>query len=183
MKEDVYDEVIDQGQRHISLCWIVTPKLDNGIWKTKAELVAGGFEETENNFRTDSPMCLKGRLMVALKIAASKCWTFTSIDMKAAFLQGKLLDRKVFLKPPKQAGANGKLLVLKKAVYGLTDDTSRVWYLQVVDELNKLNANISSYDQALFFWHKNGELHGILVVHVNDFLWSGSSEFVSQMPV
>ena len=31
VKEDVYDEVIDQGQRHISVCWVVTPKLDNGI--------------------------------------------------------------------------------------------------------------------------------------------------------
>ena len=49
MKEDVYDEVIDQGQRHISVRWVVTPKLDNGIWKTKARLVARGFEETENS--------------------------------------------------------------------------------------------------------------------------------------
>ena len=33
----------------------------------------------------------------------------------------------------------------------------------------------------MFFWHKNGELHGILVVHVDDFLWSGSNEFVSHV--
>ena len=50
-----------------------------------------------------------------------------------------------------------------------------------MDELNKLNAKVSSYDKALFFWHKNGELHGILVVHVDDFLWSGSNGFVSHV--
>ena len=67
----------------------------------------------------------------------------------------------------------------KKAVYGFTD-ASRVWYLRVVDELNKLNAKVFSYNEVLFFWHKNGELHGILVAHV-DFLWSGSKEFVSHV--
>ena len=29
VKEDVYDEVIDQGQRRISVHWVVTPKLEN----------------------------------------------------------------------------------------------------------------------------------------------------------
>ena len=28
---------------------------------------------------------------------------------------------------------------------------------------------------------KNGELHGILVVYADDFLWSGSNEFVSHV--
>ena len=139
-----------------------------------------GFEETENNFRTDSPTCLKESLRIVLTIAASKCWTVNPIDIKAAFLQGKSIDRKVFLKPPKEAGANGKLWLLKKAVYGLTD-ASCVWYLRVVDELNKINAKVSLYDKALFFWHNNGELHGILVVHVDDFLWSGSNDFVSHV--
>ena len=27
-----------------------------------------------------------------------------------------------------------------------------LWNLRVVDELNKLNAKVSSYDKALFFW-------------------------------
>ena len=55
------------------------------------------------------------------------------------------------------------------------------WYLQVVDELNKLNTIVSSYDKASFLWHKNVELYGILVVHVDDFLWSRSKEFVSHV--
>ena len=102
VKEDVYDEVIDQSERHISVRWFVTPKLDNGIWKTKAKLVDIGFEETENNFHTYSPTCLKESLRGALTIAASKCWTINSINSKAAFFQGKPIDRKVFSKAPKK---------------------------------------------------------------------------------
>ena len=61
-------------------------------------------------------------------------------------------------------------------VYGLTD-ASRVWYLRIIDELSKLGVSISSYDKALFYWHFNGKL-GLLLIHVDDFLWSGSIEFV-----
>ena len=75
---------------------------------------------------------------------------------------------------------NGKLWLLEKAVYGLTD-ASQVWYLRVMDESNKLIVKVSTYEKALFFWHKNGELHGRLVVHADYFLWSGSKEFVSHL--
>ena len=96
VKEDIYDEVIDQGQRHISVRWVVIPKLDNGIWKTKARLVVRGFEETEKNFRTDSPTCLKESLRVALTVAASNCWTINSIDIKGAFLKENLFIGRYF---------------------------------------------------------------------------------------
>ena len=85
-----------------------------GSGETKVRLVARGFEETKNNFRTDSPTCLKESLRVALTIAASECWIVNSIDIKAAFLQEKPFNRKVFLKAPKKAGANGKTVARKQ---------------------------------------------------------------------
>ena len=36
---------------------------------------------------------------------------------------------------------------------------------------------ICQLDQALFFWHYNGSLFGIICVHVDDFLWTGISNF------
>ena len=50
-----------------------------------------------------------------------------------------------------------------------------------MDELSKVNAKVSSYDKDLFFWQKNGELQGIMVVHADGFLWSGSNELVSHV--
>ena len=61
-------------------------------------------------------------------------------------------------------------------MYGLSD-SSRVWYLRVAEELNKLNVHVSNNDKALFIWKKDGHVEKIIVVHVNDFLWCGSEEF------
>ena len=176
--EKVYEEVKDVGQKAISVRWVVTPKLIDGKWSTKARLVARGFEEDSSCFRTDSPTCMKESLRVMLTIAASNNWKIQSVDIKAAFLQGKCIEREVFLRPPKEVGINGILWLLKKAVYGLSD-ASRIWYLRVVEELNKLGVLISKYDKAFFFWKQNGQLQGTIIVHVDDFLWAGTPKFLN----
>ena len=42
------------------------------------------------------------------------------MDIKSAFLQGKSIQRDVFIKPPKEANTN-KLWKLKTTVYGLCE--------------------------------------------------------------
>ena len=174
--EKVYKEVHDEGQETISVRWVVTPKLIDGLWSTKARLVARGFEEDKSELRTDSPTCMRETVKVVLTMAVSNQWNINSIDIKAAFLQGKPISRDVFLKPPKEAHCVGKLWLLNKVVYGLSD-ASRVWYMRVVDELTKLGVSISKYDKALFMWKENNVIQGIIVVHVDDFLWCGSDNF------
>ena len=174
--EEVYQEVKDCGQEAISVRWVVTPKLVDGVWKTKARLVARGFEEDNSNLRTDSPTCMRETLRIVLTVAAGRKWNINSIDIKAAFLQGKPIDRQVFLRPPKEADVKGSLWLLKKAVYGLSD-ASRIWYLRVVEELAKLGVEVSKYDKALFIWRRQGVVDGIIVAHVDDFLWCGSEDF------
>ncbi len=56
----------------------------------KARLVARGFEE-ESSFQVDSPTCSKEALRLALTLMVTKGWTCKSIDVRAAFLQGKQL--------------------------------------------------------------------------------------------
>ena len=178
--EEVYEEVEDSGQETISVRWVITPKIDNGVISTKARLVARGFEEDKSGLRTDSPTCMKETLKTVLAVAVSKDWEVHSIDIKSAFLQGNPINRKIYLRPPKEANAEGKLWLLKKVVYGLSD-ASRVWYLRVVEELSNLGATISKYDRSLFTWKNNNSLHGMLVVHVDDFLWCGSQEFYNEV--
>ena len=50
-------------------------------------------------------------------------WKYHSIDIKSAYLQGNTIQRKIFLKPPKEYD-EGKLWRLKKTVYGLCDAAS-----------------------------------------------------------
>ena len=178
MLEKVYEEVLDEGQSYISCRWVVTPKIVDGEWRTKARLVARGFEEDSSQFRSDSPTCTKDSIRILLTVASSFGWKINSMDIKAAFLQGKAIDREVFLRPPKEANAKGKLWKLRKVVYGLSD-ASRVWYLRVAEELSKLGAKVSSYDRAVFIMKDETKLHGLIIVHVDDFLWVGSEEFLN----
>ena len=99
------------------------------------------------------------------------------MDIKTAFLQGKLLEREIFMKPPKKANTK-KLWKLGKCVYGL-NEASRYWYERVKEEFLKVEMEESNYDDALFFYKpkKQEACKGILVTHVDDFLYGASTEF------
>ena len=67
-------------------------------------------------------------MLVAL--AANQNFRVVSMDIKAAFLQAKKLDREVFVRPPDDIRKEGKIWKLLKPLYGL-DDASRKFYLKV----------------------------------------------------
>ena len=166
----VYHEIEDQGQDCISLRWVVKDKLDNeGVTFCKARLCVRGFEE-EQDFRTDSPTCSREGIRLFLATTASKQWKLHSMDVKGAFLQGKELEREVVIRPPREANTS-KLWLLQKCAYGLAD-APRCWYLKIREELIKLGAQPSKLDNGIFhFLH--GQLYGIIVLYVDDIMWSG----------
>ena len=166
--------VDDEGQQAISVKWVVTEKMIDGAMGVKARLVARGFEEVKD-FRTDSPTLSREGMRVTLAIIAANGWLLQSIDIKTAFLQGKPLERTVFLKPPKEANTD-RLWKLLKCVYGL-GDAPRQFYLKLFDELIKLGMVVSTVDKALFFAFKNNVLIGIIGCHVDDMLYGGDDDF------
>ena len=179
---DVFDEIDDTGQSIISTKWVITEKCKNGKKVTKARLVARGFEEDSRTLRTDSPTCSKQNFRIVLSIAASKSWTIHSLDISSAFLQGDVMKRDIFVKPPVDAAPQGKIWKLKRCLYGL-NDAPRAWYTRVRNELTKLGAVVSVYDQALFMWYHNRKLIGLLACHVDDFnfLWNRKISYESNM--
>ena len=90
-----------------------------------------------------------------------------SADIKSAFLQGKSLNRKVYVLPPPEANNNGKLWLLEKAAYGLIDG-SRLFYLELKGKLEKLGMKEVSGDPGMFTKHQDGKLTGIVCSHVDD---------------
>ena len=160
----------------MSVRWVLTKKVVDGKTITKARLVARGLQENSDTLRTDSPTCMRETLKLMLAMSCSYGYQLNAIDIKAAFLQGKPISRTLYVKPPKEAQVPGKLWLLKKAVYGLSD-ASRVWYLRVVDELMAMGVEVSQYDKAMFIWRPQGTPEGFLCVHVDDFLWCGSKQF------
>ena len=171
----VYEEVENTGQEIITVRWVVTEKIKDGKTVVKARLVARGFEENTDSLRKDSPTCSKEAVRLAISVASSRGWECNAIDVKSAYLQGNAIGRDVFLRPPPEYDS-GTLWKLNKTVYGLSD-AARMWYLRVKEELLLLGMSISSLDPALFSWHADGELSGVICLYVDDFLWAGSSKF------
>ena len=58
-------------------------------------------------------------------------------------------------------------------------DAGRQWYVKVQKELFQLGAVQSRLDNAMFIWysHETENVMGIMVVHVDDFLYGGSKFF------
>ena len=158
----------------LSCTWVKSEKENNGH---KSRLCIRGFEE-ENPPKADSPTAGKDTLRMFLGLAAANSWKIEMIDIRAAFLQSDPLDRVILLKPPKQFRKDSDTLwLLLKPVYGL-NDASRCWFLTAKRLLEKLGCKCLSLDYSVYIYHDSeGKLAGFLVIHVDDFLVGGNSEF------
>ena len=103
-------------------------------------------------------------------------WNLKSIDIKTAFLQGELLKRDVYLKPPPEVHGDNQIWKLNKCVYGLTD-ASLMWFKKVKKFVDENNGTSSITDPALFLSHHNDKLIGVMTVQVDDFLCAGTDLF------
>ena len=172
---EAYEEVEDEGQKSISVRWVIKEKEVLGEKKVKARLVARGFEEDENMDK-DSPTCSKEGLRAVLMLIEHQGWKTMSMDISGAYLQGKTMQRDVYLEPPKEY-RNGNLWKLKKTVYGLKD-AAREWYLSVRDALKNIGVKECLNDSAIYYERQEGNLQGIIALHVDDFIWGGNTNFI-----
>ena len=170
-----YREIYDRGQKTISTRWVVTEK------KTgyKARLVVRGFEEIDVG-QADSPTGDKATLRMVLSLAASENWKLQSIDIKSAYLQAENLDRVVYVRPPKELKKPGLIWQLDKPVYGLID-SARNWYTSISSFLQSLGCKMCIYDKALFYYSINNKLSGLILMHVDDFIFCGSQKFLNEV--
>ena len=168
----VYKEVSNVGQEFVTVRWVLTEK-ENGT--KKARLVARGFQEDTSKFLVDSPTCSKEIRRVFLCILTHFQWLLHSLDVKTAFLQGKQINRDVFLKPPPEA-ATKNLWKLQKCVYGL-GDAARKWYDKLLSFFVENGLLQSKLDKAFFFLESKDGLEGAICIHVDDMLYGGTQRF------
>ena len=173
---EAFEEVEDVGQPRISSRWVVTEKQEHDGMKVKikSRLVVRGFQEAEHP-RSDSPTLSKESLKMMMSIAANEGWKIQSLDVKNAYLQGKKINREVFVQPPADYAKPGKLWKLLKNVYG-TYDGARSFFLSMDESLKELKCQQVTGDDALYIFHYKGKLAGILGLHVDDiFLLDGDT--------
>ena len=66
----------------------------------------------------------------------------------------------------------GKIWKLQKCIYGLYD-APREWNNTAEQQLSQFEGGKNLYDEAMFHWNiKDGAPCGILVTHVDDFVYS-----------
>ena len=177
---DTYEIVDDIGQDYLDTKFDIKEKQTENGSQVKARFVAKGFQENTDSMRTDSPTCTKSNLRTLLVLSVASSWKVKTIDIKSAFLQGREIQRELYVKPPAKV-SNGKLWRLKKCLYGL-NDSAREWYLKVKEMVTELLGERSNLDHAVFFWKdKDGEMIGYCATHVDDFIVSGTPEFLDML--
>ena len=117
----------------------------------------------------------KESMHLVLNIIASSEWLCWSVDIKSAFLQNKNIE--LFTKPPKEADCQDTALwKLNTTIYRL-NDASRTWYLNVKKELIGLGATVLKSDSAVFIWHNQSKVNGLLCIYVDNFLFGWTDFF------
>lgn len=182
---EVYKEVDinDAITPLISTRWILSTKerIDKSSY-IKARLVIRGFEDVDKDIvQSESPTAHIESVKIMFAILPTIGFRPKKMDISTAFLQGKSLTRPVFIKPPSESNVQKeKCWMLLKGVYGLTD-ASRMWYERVNEVLVNGNYVRSFVDPALYFKYEDNKVIGIILCHVDDFLYAGSTKEVENI--
>ena len=115
-----------------------------------------------------------------MALAANQNFKVVSMDIRAAFLQAKKLDREVFVRPPDDIKKEGMIWKLMKPLYG-SDDASCKFYLKVKETLQELGLKTLLGDDAFYYENRDGKLMGLNLSHVDDFTIAGDKEFVQRI--
>ena len=89
-------------------------------------------------------------MLIALVV--NEDFDLASMGIKAAFLQGNMQDRELFMKLLEDQRIDRWLWKLKKPLYGL-DDASRKFWLKLKNTLVKLGLRIMPGDEAFYYLH------------------------------
>ncbi|WVZ92975.1 hypothetical protein U9M48_039002 [Paspalum notatum var. saurae] len=175
-------ELVDPpvGCKPIGLKWVYKVKKNErgDVVKHKARLVAKGFVQREGiDFEeVFAPVARMDSVRLLLALAATRDWSVHHLDVKSAFLNGELTEVVHVRQPPGfiVAGEEGKVLHLKKALYGLRQ-APRAWNIKLDTTLATLGFKKCSSEHALYTKRSK---EGILIVgvYVDDLIVTGSEQ-------
>lgn len=166
-------EVVDlpRNKTVVGSRWVFKVKKNfNGeISQYKARCVAQGFNQKFGIHYNEvfAPTARSSTFRMLLSFAGIQNLKVKQFDIKNAFLNGKLQEE-IFMRPPKGYEVEGKVLKLKRSIYGLKQ-SANVWNKAFDKVLTDNGFIASNADKCLYSRYQNNDVCHVLV-HVDDLL-------------
>ncbi|CAN1766567.1 Retrovirus-related Pol polyprotein from transposon TNT 1-94 [Linum perenne] len=166
------------GKKPVGCKWVFTIKCkaDGSVERYKARLVAKGFTQTYGIDYTETfaPVAKINSIRVILSIAVNNDWPLYQLDVKNAFLNGKLEEEVYMNLPPgfEEKFGMGKVCKLKRSLYGLKQ-SPRAWFDRFWKAIKKYGFCQSQADHTLFYKRSIEGKMVVLIVYVDYIVVTG----------
>ncbi|KAJ9545928.1 hypothetical protein OSB04_025635 [Centaurea solstitialis] len=179
--QHVWDLVdLPRGHRAIGTKWIFRNKKDERgiVIKNKARLVAQGYTQEEGIDYDDvfAPVARIEAIRVFLAFASYKRFKVYQMDVKSAFLYGKIEEEVYVCQPPgfEDPKFPDKVYKLRKALYGL-HQAPRAWYDTLSTYLLENQFKREVIDKTSFIKKKGSDLL-LVQIYVDDIIFGSTKE-------
>ncbi|GJV48120.1 putative ribonuclease H-like domain-containing protein [Tanacetum coccineum] len=159
---------LPNGKRAIGTKWVYRNKKDERgiVIKNKARLVAQGYTQEEGIDYDEvfAPVARIKAIRLFLAYASFKDFVVYQMDVKSAFLYGKIEEEVYVCQPPgfEDPDFPDRVYKVEKALYGL-HQAPRAWYETLSTYLLENRFQRGHIDKTLFIKRDQGD---ILIVHV-----------------
>ncbi|KAJ9545670.1 hypothetical protein OSB04_025377 [Centaurea solstitialis] len=158
--------------------WVFKKKtdMDGNVHTFKARLVAKGFTQTHgiDYDETFSPVAMLKSIRILMAISAYFNYEIWQMDVKTAFLNGKLTED-VYMEQPEgfeDPKNPNKVCKLLKSIYGLKQ-ASRSWNLHFDERIKEFGFAKSEFELCVYTKF-SGSIVTFLVLYVDDILLIGN---------
>ncbi|KAJ9557371.1 hypothetical protein OSB04_011985 [Centaurea solstitialis] len=158
--------------------WVFKKKtdMDGNVHTFKARLVAKGFTQTLgiDYDETFSPVAMLKSIRILMAISAYFNYEIWQMDVKTAFLNGKLTED-VYMEQPEgfeDPKNPNKVCKLLKSIYGLKQ-ASRSWNLHFDERIKEFGFTKSEFEPCVYTKF-SGSIVTFLVLYVDDILLIGN---------
>jgi hypothetical protein len=146
------------GQKALPSKWVFDPK-------GRARLVVCGNFERKADVETFAAVVNMTMVKIFFMVVASQDWECQQYDFEAAFLNGELKERDVYIRqPPGFTDGTRRVCKLLKTLYGLRD-SPLVWFREVTQLMRSLGFEPLSSDACVFV---NKDKSVWIMVYVDD---------------
>ncbi|KAI3718335.1 hypothetical protein L6452_19200 [Arctium lappa] len=171
---------LPKGKFAIGTKWVFRNKKDEDgiIIRNKARLVAKGYcqEEGIDYDETFAPVARLEAIRIFLAYAAHKGFKVYQMDVKSAFLHGKLNEEVYVQQPPgfESTEYPNHVYYLDKALYGLKQ-APRAWYETLSTFLTQNGFEKGTIDTTLFIKRYKNEML-LVQIYVDDIIFGSTNQ-------